>query len=68
MYKWAPIVNETLAYWDELHPTYPHGIGINNQSDPRSKMANPEHRIFYLVYKSVHSGLGGASLARVFGW
>jgi hypothetical protein len=27
MYKWAPIVNETLVYWDELHPTYPHGIG-----------------------------------------
>jgi hypothetical protein len=27
MYKWAPIVNVTLAYWDELHPIYPHGIG-----------------------------------------
>ena len=27
MNKPAPILNETLLYWDELHPTYPHGIG-----------------------------------------
>ncbi|KAJ5811904.1 hypothetical protein N7474_008205 [Penicillium riverlandense] len=36
--------------------------GIGNQPDPRSKMTNPEHRIFHLVFKSVHSGLSGASL------
>ncbi|OGE49008.1 hypothetical protein PENARI_c024G00819 [Penicillium arizonense] len=39
--------------------------GISNQPDSRSKMANPEHRIFHLVYKSVHSGLGGISLAEM---
>jgi hypothetical protein len=39
--------------------------GISNQPDSRSKMANPEHRIFHLVYKSVHSGLGGVSLAEM---
>ena len=36
--------------------------GIANQPDPRSKMTNPEHRIFHLVFKSVHSGLSGSSL------
>lgn len=36
--------------------------GIGNQPDPRSKMTNPDHRIFHLVFKSVHSGLSGASL------
>jgi hypothetical protein len=36
--------------------------GIGNQPDPRSKITNPEHRIFHLVFKSVHSGLSGASL------
>lgn len=36
--------------------------GIANQPDPRSKMMNPDHRIFHLVFKSVHSGLSGASL------
>jgi hypothetical protein len=39
--------------------------GINNQPDPRSQMANAEHRIFYLVYRSVHNGLSGASLAEM---
>ena len=29
MNKPAPILNETLLYWDELHPTYPYGIGLN---------------------------------------
>lgn len=36
--------------------------GIASQPDPRSKMTNPEHRIFHLVFKSVHSGLTGSSL------
>ncbi|KAJ5355380.1 uncharacterized protein N7496_012592 [Penicillium cataractarum] len=36
--------------------------GIANQPDPRSNMTNPEHRIFHLVFKSVHSGLSGVSL------
>lgn len=36
--------------------------GIANQPDPRSNMTNPDHRIFHLVFKSVHSGLSGASL------
>ncbi|KAJ5503859.1 hypothetical protein N7463_006733 [Penicillium fimorum] len=39
--------------------------GISNHPDPKSKMTNPEHRIFHLVYKSVHSGLGGISLAEM---
>lgn len=32
MYKWAPIVNETLVYWDELRPTYPHGIELQHKT------------------------------------
>lgn len=36
--------------------------GIANHPDPRSNMKNPEHRIFHLVFKSVHSGLSGVSL------
>lgn len=36
--------------------------GIGSQADPKSTMSNPEHRIFFLVYRSFHSGLSGASL------
>jgi hypothetical protein len=36
--------------------------GIANHPDPRSNMKKPEHRIFHLVFKSVHSGLSGVSL------
>lgn len=36
--------------------------GINLQPDSRSTGVSPEHRVFHLVYKSVHDGLSGARL------
>jgi hypothetical protein len=36
--------------------------GIGSQPEPHSSNVLPEHRIFYLVYKSVHDGLSGARL------
>lgn len=39
--------------------------GISNQPDKESVGVRPEHRIFYLVYKSVHDGLSGARLAEM---
>lgn len=39
--------------------------GINNQPEPHSNMISPEHRIFHLVYKSVHTGLSGVGLAEM---
>jgi hypothetical protein len=36
--------------------------GIGSQPDPHSNNVPPQHRIFYLVYKSVHDGLSGARL------
>lgn len=39
--------------------------GISSQPDPGSNNVVPEHRIFHLVYKSVHDGLSGARLAEM---
>ncbi|KAM3555214.1 hypothetical protein ARSEF4850_006118 [Beauveria asiatica] len=39
-----------------------YNTGINNRPDPDSNHVSPEHRIFYLVYRSVRNGLGGARL------
>lgn len=36
--------------------------GISNQPAPRSNDVPAEHRIFYLVYKSIHVGLSGDRL------
>lgn len=36
--------------------------GVGLQPDPKSTMSNPEHRIFFLVYRSGHGGLTGHSL------
>lgn len=36
--------------------------GIGHQPLPQSNQIPPEHRIFYLVYQSVHDGLSGARL------
>lgn len=39
--------------------------GIGNQPEKVSADIRPEHRIFHLVYKSVHDGLSGARLAEM---
>lgn len=41
---------------------YADNTGISSKPDPWSRDISPEHRIFYLVYRSVHTGLSGARL------
>jgi hypothetical protein len=39
--------------------------GIGHQPEPQSSDVSPEHRIFYLVYRSMHNGLSGARLDEI---